>query len=283
MDRDIDVNNLFLRYANLSLKNNPQKLFEILSVSEEMKRDHHSQIREIISNVIYFAKIHDEKKAVSYLNSGKFKKSQYAKEYAQRGFDAVYQSEKNNCYGCFLVFVAGSMNILWQNEQYMEPNPKCFQCYQAYFAFLLDRIIRGEKYSEIEGLEILFLNPVSPFNKQWGILYDEKSKTDKIVSLFAFNTDEGGRKLGFNRYLFEMSIYSLANYLEYDDRRKIKKCPNCYKYYVRRRLKEEKSGNYFCSAKCRLSWHNEKRIKSGAHAEYKRKKRKDGASPSYYG
>lgn len=63
----------------------------------------------------------------------------------------------------------------------------------------------------------------------------------------------------------------------------LKKCSKCKQFFFRKTLKVELSGNHFCSDKCRLAFHNEKNIKSGKHAEYKRQKRKEGAKESYYG
>jgi hypothetical protein len=59
----------------------------------------------------------------------------------------------------------------------------------------------------------------------------------------------------------------------------IRKCNNCLNFYmVQRNLKSK-----WCSNKCRLEHHNKKRIESGAHAAYKRRKRAEGAKESYYG
>lgn len=59
----------------------------------------------------------------------------------------------------------------------------------------------------------------------------------------------------------------------------IGKCMECGDYFIRERLNNKK----FCSDKCRLTLNNRRRIESGEHREYKRKKRKEGAKESYYG
>jgi len=64
-----------------------------------------------------------------------------------------------------------------------------------------------------------------------------------------------------------------------ENRRYINKCRKCQKFYVSKTIRPSK----FCSDKCRLAWHNRKRIVSGKAAEYKRRKRKEGAKESYYG
>ena len=68
--------------------------------------------------------------------------------------------------------------------------------------------------------------------------------------------------------------------------RLLNKCENekCRQYFFAKRAKKKgEGGNRFCSDKCRLDFHNRKRIESGEHAAYKRRKRKEGAPESYYG
>jgi hypothetical protein len=56
-------------------------------------------------------------------------------------------------------------------------------------------------------------------------------------------------------------------------------CKYCDKYFISNTKRKAK----FCSKKCRQDWNNTKRIQSGEHREYKRKKRLEGAKESYYG
>jgi hypothetical protein len=60
----------------------------------------------------------------------------------------------------------------------------------------------------------------------------------------------------------------------------IYKCETCKAFYIPKRRSPTKR---FCSTKCKQDWHNRKRIESGEHREYKRRKRKEGAPESYYG
>jgi hypothetical protein len=73
----------------------------------------------------------------------------------------------------------------------------------------------------------------------------------------------------------------LLNYLmdKNEDKRKLKKCRECKKFYISKSLSSK-----YCSDKCRMAYHNRKRIKSGEHARYKRERRASGlATPSYFG
>lgn len=64
------------------------------------------------------------------------------------------------------------------------------------------------------------------------------------------------------------------------------KCENkkCRQYFFAKRAKKKGEGGLkFCSKECRQDFNNRKRIESGEHAAYKRRKRKEGAKESYYG
>jgi len=65
-----------------------------------------------------------------------------------------------------------------------------------------------------------------------------------------------------------------------ENRESIKSCDNCSKGYIAKTKRKQR----FCSKKCRLTWHNRKRIESGEHARYKRERKEKGkATPSYWG
>jgi hypothetical protein len=57
------------------------------------------------------------------------------------------------------------------------------------------------------------------------------------------------------------------------------RCIECSKFYFAKKM----GSHNFCASKCRMKYHNRKRIESGEAAEYKRKKREEGAKESYYG
>ena len=78
----------------------------------------------------------------------------------------------------------------------------------------------------------------------------------------------------------EPLAYCLVKHILADEKREyVRKCEECKRFYISKTRRERK----FCSDKCRLKLHNRERIKSGEHAAYKRKKRKEGAKESYYG
>jgi hypothetical protein len=91
-------------------------------------------------------------------------------------------------------------------------------------------------------------------------------------------------ELSFEDYYNQPVSYCLIEFMKDSQNVKhLKQCSKCNNVFIRDTLRIERTGRYFCSDKCRLNFHNEINIKSGKHAEYKRKKRKEGAKESYYG
>jgi hypothetical protein len=84
------------------------------------------------------------------------------------------------------------------------------------------------------------------------------------------------RLLGYSFIAFIKSI---------NNRAYLGKCLNCEKHFIKTKL-DMKNPQKFCRYNgddCRNAYNNRRRIESGEAAEYKRKKRKKGAKPSYYG
>jgi hypothetical protein len=84
----------------------------------------------------------------------------------------------------------------------------------------------------------------------------------------------------FNNPAFRAISFLLIKFLMLPNSTKlIHQCDECREIYISITIKSRR----FCSDKCRLSYHNRKRIESGEAKEYKRKKRMEGAKESYYG
>lgn len=89
------------------------------------------------------------------------------------------------------------------------------------------------------------------------------------------------------RFYFEDALtYCVVKFFSNERNAKlVHKCenPECARFFVAKRVKQKGKGIKFCSTKCRLDVSNRRRIESGEHRDYKRKKRKEGAPESYYG
>jgi hypothetical protein len=78
----------------------------------------------------------------------------------------------------------------------------------------------------------------------------------------------------------EIMAYCAVEFLKHPANKKlIHQCDQCKNFYISKTIRTSK----FCSDRCRLAWHNRKRIESGKAKEYKRRKRAEGAKESYYG
>jgi hypothetical protein len=224
-------------------------------------------------------------------------------KYALAVYDMAYQS----VYGHELLRGKGircdenwrknTLEVLGE-ESFNGPNKlKCYECDQLYLVHVLREIIRGREYDEINNLEYMLWitnehvvyhgdieisvnksKKKSPFRtaliREMGVRFP----INLLMEARDFFTDFG-QFPSYRVSLLGGAIYSLFEFLNKNDRRKLKFCDKCNKFFISKTIRSSK----FCSEKCRLSWHNRRRIESGEHREYKRRKRKDGAKESYYG
>ena len=88
---------------------------------------------------------------------------------------------------------------------------------------------------------------------------------------------EFGKEIAFD----DLLTFCVITFVRDPKRRPVSKCENkeCWNYTIAKTKKPRR----FCSPKCRLYYHNHRRIDSGESREYKAKKRKEGAKPSYHG
>ena len=95
-----------------------------------------------------------------------------------------------------------------------------------------------------------------------------------------FLNSELWEKPNWGKLFEEIISYCLLEFLLADENTNyLHMCQNCDNYFIGKTLRAQK----FCDDKCRLGHHNRRRIESGEHAAYKRKKREEGAKESYYG
>lgn len=154
---------------------------------------------------------------------------------------------------------------------------------QDYYGEILEHLANGKKLSENINIEYL----VRLYNF-WKFQMTELSiKNDLPIEIPKFNEaayivkpqqDLGGWWL-VHHHEGDLPYLTLEFLKGANNRKYIRRCPKCQKHHIAKRLNNKK----FCGDRCRLAWHNQKRVKSGEHAAYKRKRRMEGAPASYYG
>jgi len=130
---------------------------------------------------------------------------------------------------------------------------------------LLNQIITNQKIIDSEELQYFLkirAKIVSKYTIEKGRLVQE------------WTDDLKGMELLFHPIWLRNLSLNLIDYLSDSktDLRKLKKCEWCNNFYKSKTIRPSK----FCTDKCRLKWHNRKRIESGQAAEYKRRGRAEG-------
>jgi len=167
---------------------------------------------------------------------------------------------------------------------------RCHECDQLYFVYILLEIIRGKEYWNIELFTYMLdlCNQTIIIRREIGLTEAEKDCSFVTRELIEFplrfdrNIDKINTYYDLNPFRLALlcsAIKSLVDFLLNNDRRKLKYCDECENFFISKTIRISR----FCSDKCRRAWHNRKRIESGEHREYKRKKRMEGAKESYYG
>ncbi|MFC1880960.1 hypothetical protein ACFL2S_05605 [Thermodesulfobacteriota bacterium] len=150
---------------------------------------------------------------------------------------------------------------------------------------ILNDIVKGKALSKNKLFD-KFLDSYDFFCPQ----YIEINSDDTLVYNSHFfkeaqflNLDSGPNEMNVDwpRPYHAVILYFFFEFLKISENKKlIHKCDECEKFFISKTARKQR----FCPGnKCRLSYHNRKRIRSGEAKEYKRKKRKEGAKGSYYG
>jgi len=184
----------------------------------------------------------------------------------------------------------------------------CYECIQQCFIRVLHDIVSGKQYSQIKNfpdllnrsrniirtyrnIDIFSLQGEEKLNHAMSLSHNLFNKENLWLDVSTNRTEKLGLKDGYfdfesfvfkvslNDLLFDVASYNLSAFLLFNKRDKLNCCKKCNRFYISKTIRPSK----YCSDKCRLSYHNQERIKSGKAKEYKRKKRREGAKPSYYG
>jgi len=303
------LENIFLIYANYSFRDDPENLNKVFDeiiphLNPDRKIDEISA-EFIVKNIISFVKYDNPIKAKNLLlkitHNGKSPLTKELKE----AFNVVYEYRNGYCPNKCLENWGNSFYDMFHiNELKDEPRLKCYECRQLFFISLLSKIASGQNFNEIIycktvdeqlcqydlerrraspliwenvpllkvgdkrrsgfGIDSYFDLAFEYINTK--IVITDSEKLEKVSFLDSKNLYD------FNKFLVSVVGYSLFKFLLEKDRRQLKICEECNKFYITKTLRKSK----FCSDRCRLALNNRERIRSGKAKEYKRKRYREG-------
>ncbi|HUT70229.1 MAG TPA: hypothetical protein VMW89_06095 [Desulfatiglandales bacterium] len=254
------LENLFLIYANYSLSHNPENLYEIFqevcrytapdwsTTSKESVLERIKDILGHMENLSEYGQPPKQEDDVYY--------EYYEPYYNKRAdwgifsyliaYEAMFGYRNEYCEeGCFKKW----SRIKLGEDKFKGPKRiNCYECGRLYFVNIFSGLVEGLEYSKISGLDRLLRNAYSNIGKII-LITEVKSKlffkerlTEALgwdLSLvFPEETDDlRGKFLSFLEWIIG---YSLTEFLLHNDRRKLKKCPYCHKFFIAKDIKRQR-------------------------------------------
>ncbi|MBW1774443.1 MAG: hypothetical protein JRJ82_16365 [Deltaproteobacteria bacterium] len=131
----------------------------------------------------------------------------------------------------------------------------------------MEGIAEGKEYSSIGNgdLQTILLNVHNDLDKCYIIVNSETQSSfkEELQEIILFNErilrkDEFGFRFAFQRLVKDFMVgYSLSKFLLKNDRRKLKKCPYCDKFFIAKDIKRKRC----YSDDCRKTYEREKKRK----------------------
>jgi len=270
---------LFLDYANNSFREDPQNMPQYLSNAinilkveacdtSEDDRIYLEMAQMVVATVEFFKKkmiipsYAQYRRAIpsSFQNQTEtWKRTVYATAYDFNRAVSPHHCGRDNCKSLFSEFKKG----LLKKEMFLgHDRLRCYECDQLTFIDILQKITDGKDFTQLPS----FYN-----------LIQAQNALLNIVSQLDYDVDESCRPykstlkksysillnlpldLVFYRYkalralLLALSTYSLTEYLLNDDRRKIKKCNMCGKFYIAKIIRADQKYCSTCSPKNKMT------------------------------
>ena len=295
---------------------------EILAFDEQsgspilVSRTELTNLMTLIESVVEMGKINDPKLAARYRNKMK-KAHPEDKDLYDSAFEAGYQYQGGHCQEKCVAFGMEYDQILKRAGLGADERLKCYECYQINYVNFLSRLAETHDLKDgaqwlhgvvpdLKGLhgvdpvaivrldtsfEMLFLGLAYEFVKTRVAIFDDGDLGEKIyvappwthesLHIRPASVPQPPRfhRVPFIQWLSGLVGYSLSEFLLNNDLKKLHRCQECSTFFVAKTVRPTK----YCSDKCRLTFHNRRRIESGEARAYKRRKRQEGAKPSYYG
>jgi hypothetical protein len=266
---------VFLDYANLSFRDDIENLSRLFTLIKNtypigFKPGHFDAIFKRIENLVKY----NDPSVVDKFRDLMKEKGKADDPFIRIPFDtaveAVYGYRNGYCENkCFWREQRRKIidSALFESANHI----KCFECNQLAFVETLKDIVTGKGYDNVKGFHDILA--------QKKILQQETVITKNNNNLFLkevfvwrpdMPTGFSGKcsKSAFHDSIRCFVANSLLSFLMNDDRRKLKTCQECKKFYCVKTLHKSK----YCSTTCRLAYHNRIRKESGEHARYKREK-----------
>lgn len=168
----------------------------------------------------------------------------------------TYQHMKENRFNCNLVEIKNKYSLTNVCENHFER--KCYQCFQQGFRDFLLQIVNGVEYPDIEDLNNTFF-----WCSEIGATRTEPTIIEKRVGTFKYNLEGskvfvlsfndfvngpmGNSYQAFNDFFYALASYSLSEFLLSNDRRKIKLCPYCERFFIAKDIKRKRCYSESCS------------------------------------
>jgi len=286
---------IFITYANTSLKENPEVLYGIFEKFKNLVRvslPEEERLKKIIGYFVRTVKCKDIKKAEK-------EKTDFEKELVKKrwekwkirkemwlydiAFGGIFGYRDGYCNNCFWGF---GRSIFLGEEVFSGPKRiKCYECSQLELRMYLEGIVAGKEYSEIGPQRDLksFLG----YSKSWvhesievknttsESLFKEELTKATIFTLNQLLFHYGHGNQHCIQGIFHQTIMGtcLAEFLLLEDRRKLKRCLKCKKFFVSEKVDERIKHCPTCSQKSGMT--KEQRNEYQRNYNAKKKKERD--------
>jgi len=229
------IHNVFLAFANHSCRSNPENLKKIFHEIEQnfyTDEAEFSRARAVIGLMVTLAKIKNPTTAAELIEEMLPPELNYFQKAAiNTAFDAIYRYRGDYCEtSCSF----RDRRNRWGNGLFSGANRlNCVECEQLEFSEILEQIISGRGYREIDLFSSLISSGYEYIRTGVGI-FESGGKTDikeKVYLQFpeVLSLDIPSIKCGFIEYLRSIMAYSLCKFLmqRENNRLRLKQCAWC--------------------------------------------------------
>lgn len=240
------VEEIFLTYANLPLKNNPENLLKVFEVARRHVHISNNLWKHLKLTTDYICLLFDIGDVTS--KDDALLKANLEFECGDSpgydNFEIAYHSSftfplfDQECQWCYpLLDNSGEFRKkFWKQSGYENRKPKCYQCDQLLFIHTLLELITLKEYKSdlppalkliAEDMHNSIMSPVyiSPAsgNQAFGKLIQEK----RAWITAPYTNDEG-----MNRSILHLVTFSLVEFLKVKKKKKIKRCVICKDFFI---------------------------------------------------